>query len=255
MKKSDIIFVSIVLIISTAHCFAQDCKLVTSKGDTINIKIKNYDYSEIETNRGIFPWRKVRKLIFTNPITISEKRLDELNRYTQIQLPEKPHINTFTSDVPTDTEGKLHYIQIDTVNELNKKDIYLASMQFITNQFKSANNVIQFKDEESGIIIVKGWTSFSFGFIEKMWFTFKIQAKDGRYRMEFYDVYWEGRNLNYSTFEVFPESWFGVDKYYDSRGYPKDKFVKNKNQMIETFNRFRNQLMADIKSASKNGKW
>ena len=80
--------------------------------------------------------------------------------------------------------------------DVSKDSIYTGSRQWVAQSFKSAQDVIQMDDKESGIIIAKGnmkypctgswWCS---GY-ENMWvkFTLKIESRDGRARVTFSDI-------------------------------------------------------------------
>ena len=86
-------------------------------------------------------------------------------------------------------EDPVQYQVIESV-ALSKVDIYRNSLIWITDSFRSARKVIDFKDEDLGIITVRGNLDLKIGWGVYMKFDFemKIEAKDERYRLTFSDV-------------------------------------------------------------------
>lgn len=80
--------------------------------------------------------------------------------------------------------------------DASKDNIYNGSRQWVAQSFKSAQDVIQMDDKESGIIIAKGnmkypctgswWCSGYENMLVK--FTLKIESRDGRARVTFSDI-------------------------------------------------------------------
>lgn len=84
---------------------------------------------------------------------------------------------------------------------LNKNEIYSLTKMFIGEKWKSAQNVIQNDDKESGIILVKGAsvqeTSFMGGkyiYVYKYSITFRM--KNNKYKMTLDNVYCESANMS-----------------------------------------------------------
>lgn len=84
----------------------------------------------------------------------------------------------------------------------NKQVIFSKSLAWVAKTWKSANDVVQMKDAESGIIIVKGGLASvpkALGMPVKNTFTFTtvtIICKDGKSKISFDDTYckWEAAN-------------------------------------------------------------
>jgi len=86
--------------------------------------------------------------------------------------------------------------EIITVDGKNKDQLYESSKVWIAKSFKSANNVIQYTDKESGNIVGKG--NFPYpcdGFMDcnafgkdVINFTIKIDTKDNKVRIIFSDI-------------------------------------------------------------------
>lgn len=84
---------------------------------------------------------------------------------------------------------------VHVVDGIEKQKIYTASKMWIADQFKSAQDVIQFDDKESGTIIAKGIAEFP---CTGMWclamkdywlrFTIRIDTKDGKFKTLYSDL-------------------------------------------------------------------
>ncbi|MGJ1329368.1 DUF4468 domain-containing protein [Sphingobacterium multivorum] len=84
-------------------------------------------------------------------------------------------------------EGVIEYKEVVEVPKSSKKDIFLKTQIFFANTFRSAKNVIDLNDPESGIIIGSGNfiihpTYLGIPQDELIRFTIKVECKDDRYR-------------------------------------------------------------------------
>lgn len=98
-------------------------------------------------------------------------------------------------ELPKDENGKLCFSEVVYVDSLKKNQLYLNSKQFFNDAYASVKNVIQSDDKYSAVVIGR-----VFNFVpiesnpvfkdmpEQMWYTLKIQCKDGRYKYEIYDI-------------------------------------------------------------------
>lgn len=87
-------------------------------------------------------------------------------------------------------EGKVIYELIDSSTNFNSEDLYGRSKFWIANTFKNSKQVIQIDDKENGQIMGKGNFEISqtmTGYIIR--FSFKINIKEGKYRLQFYDIF------------------------------------------------------------------
>lgn len=85
--------------------------------------------------------------------------------------------------------GKVVYQQLDSAITASSTDLYNRAKLWVANAFRSSKNVIQIDDKEAGTILGKG----NFDVIQTMTpyiirFTFKIDVRDNRYRIRFYDI-------------------------------------------------------------------
>jgi hypothetical protein len=146
-------------------------------------------------------------------------------------------------ELPKSEDGKLNFNEVIQVDSIKQDQLYLNSKQFFVEVFKSAKDVIQMDDRESGIVIGKGFNDIyskmlGSSFPVKMWYTIKIQSKDDRYKYEIYDIYFE----NYPSQYVLPngkvtsqtaEDIFDKTNYFKKNGQPNNQSLNFKTQMTD----------------------
>jgi predicted membrane protein len=88
-------------------------------------------------------------------------------------------------ELPKCENGKLNFNEVIQMDSIKQNKLYLNSKQFFADAFKSAKDVIQLDDKEAGVVIGKAIIDINAKMLGasypvKMWFTIKIQSKDGR---------------------------------------------------------------------------
>lgn len=103
-----------------------------------------------------------------------------------------------TDTIPR-VEGKYEYSEVvNTDASLKKADLFKNAKLYFVNTYRSANDVIQYQDEETGKVIGKSFLKVSaqqkYGlglylmtFNWDIHYTTEIICKDGKYRYRFYD--------------------------------------------------------------------
>ncbi|MEO9300546.1 DUF4468 domain-containing protein [Acinetobacter pittii] len=94
------------------------------------------------------------------------------------------------------TQPMAEVTSVVEVPNKSRDQIFEASKIWIAKSFKSANDVIQYADKSSGVIVGKGNIQFPCeGFIscgafgnDKVNFTIKIETKDNKARINFSDI-------------------------------------------------------------------
>jgi len=136
--------------------------------------------------------------------------------------------NLILDNFPT-KEGLIFYsgvVEVDT--SLKSVDLYLNAKDWLVGAFKSAKSVIQVDDKESGVILVRSyfdWGSISttvaggpYVIDKKMWFTLKIESKDGRFRYSLYGVHYEAHaNVDGYKLDIDKD----YEEYINTLDYPK----------------------------------
>lgn len=90
-------------------------------------------------------------------------------------------------------DGNYMYENIIIADSLTKEELYTKAKVWFVQSFKSPKDVLQMDDKEAGRIIGKGYFSFDYPFFVetytmKVYFTVDITVKDGKYRIQFYDI-------------------------------------------------------------------
>jgi len=101
------------------------------------------------------------------------------------------------TQIPIDTStGKVSYTEIVYADSVSKKGLFDRAVEWVALNYKSANDVIQLKNEETGKIIAKGlfseYLSLMGGltvFDCSIYHTITIDTKEGRVRMQITDLY------------------------------------------------------------------
>lgn len=97
-------------------------------------------------------------------------------------------------------QKKLTFVDVVQVDSISKKELYNRSLIWFANAFVSANDVIQVKDPEEGLIMAKAITSYTPSFMTGasakgiVSYTFSIYVKDGRYKYVATDFYYDPYN-------------------------------------------------------------
>lgn len=100
----------------------------------------------------------------------------------------------------------------------------------IADMFKSAKDVVQMDDAETCTMVVKGFhkvpTRGVADAIEEaeVWFTLKLQARDGRYKIDIYQI--RGKTPSYVTYNIFAD-----DVYWPAEFLTYERTFKKPGEM------------------------
>jgi len=147
---------------------------------------------------------------------------------------------------------------IDSVNK-SKVQIYNDSKLFIAETWKSANDVIQNDDKESGVILLKGITTYESFFMlsNHKWvfrYTIKILIKENKFRFILENVYCESAYCE-------TNEWPKIPIGFEWQGYKKctmseTRYLNVMNVLHENLQNIVNQYVSNIKKESViNGDW
>lgn len=144
-------------------------------------------------------------------------------------------------ELPKDDNGNLNYNEVIQVDSIKKDELYLRSKFFFVDVFKSANDVIQMDDKEAGVVVGKGFNDIYIRVMGittpiQMWYTIKIQSKEGRYKYEIYDIYFRSYPGQYGITTTRAEEMFDKRKYFKKNGEPRDVLEKYKIETIAKAN-------------------
>jgi len=116
---------------------------------------------------------------------------------------------------------------------------------WFANTYRSANDVIQMDDAENKVIVGKGYSNIFFNPGQaELWYTVKIEAKDGRYRYTVNDIIYDATN-QYATYR---EPLNAV--LFKSNGQPRqtNKIYKIKFKCIEQLNELIDSIQTGMES-------
>jgi hypothetical protein len=153
----------------------------------------------------------------------------------------------FSKIIIDSTTNKITFLTIERVDSMSRKNLYTNAKIWFTNTFKSAKHVIQLDDPETGIIIGKGFGSIpvSNGLLNvplDMYFTIKIQVKEGRYKFEVTDIYYHYKASQYAG---------AYDQYAEEVITDEQVFKKNGEERPVKAS-YRNSTIAEVNSLFKS---
>jgi len=154
-------------------------------------------------------------------------------------------------DFPVDEAGAINFNQVVAVDSVSQAELYARAKIFFANNFKSAKNVIEMEDKDTGTIIGKGNTNFTVLLTNiTMSFSIKIQAKDGRYKYEIYDITYPGQYGN------FPASdWFSEEAYYKKNGKPRSINETYKEKTLAAIESLKKSIAEAMNAPKQKSNW
>jgi len=111
--------------------------------------------------------------------------------------------------------GIVTYSGVAKVDSLDKNALYLKAKKWFVSTYKSAKDVIQFEDKESGEITGKG--NFKIAYYTRdpyISHNITITVKDGRYKYTITQFSYSDNQNEKFAIENFPNSWAGKKKLY-----------------------------------------
>jgi hypothetical protein len=132
-------------------------------------------------------------------------------------------------------DGTINFNEVHSVEGQSQDELYSKAKLWFADAFRSSQNVIQLDDRENGIILGKGAFTTNERASRLTWrFTVKVQLRDERYKVEFYDIgytyYAPGEpaiGLASRTVEI------PLDSYFQARGqYRRNGALKRNAQFI-----------------------
>ena len=154
-------------------------------------------------------------------------------------------------ELPT-VDGQIIFSEVVPVENASKDELYARSKIFFIDQFKSAKDVIQMDDKAEGIVVGRGWNDIylSFGITEnmkmQMWYKIRIQAKDGRYKYDIFDIQFTSYASQYQASSTAPaEGIFEKTTYYKKNGNAREINYSYKQEMLKSIE----SLKGSIKKA------
>lgn len=152
---------------------------------------------------------------------------------------------------------RVTFSQVVKMDSTTKKQLYINAKIWFVNIFRSANHVIQMDDPDLGLLIGKGYSDI-FGSYVKMYFTVKVQCKEGRYRFELTDIYYKREPSTYdlNPSEQFPEQMITDEYLYKKNGERKPLMDSYRQETLLVVDRLFNSLKGQmVKSVGDKEDW
>jgi hypothetical protein len=98
-----------------------------------------------------------------------------------------------SQEYPIDKEtGKITYQVTKEIEGKGKNDLYLSALEWFATSYKDANEVIQFKDQESGKVIGRALMRLPNALSTvSLFYNITVEVKDGKYRATVTDLYFQ----------------------------------------------------------------
>lgn len=101
-----------------------------------------------------------------------------------------------------DATGQCFFQEVVDAPGRSASELHQQSRLWFAETFKSSQDVIQLDDSEAHIIIGKAWSPLQ-DRGDRIWYTFKVECKDGRYRYTMYDVEYDSGQGSSFTYREF----------------------------------------------------
>lgn len=152
----------------------------------------------------------------------------------------------YKTDLPYDEFGNIKFERIFNFDSLSKDQLYSRAKTWFVENYKSANDVLQMDDKESGRLIAKGihvyvvtdLVDFQFD----LWHQLKVYVKDNKAK-----IVLEGLKVEYSGVTMTMKELVSDEVLYKKNGKPK----KGPKQHKENLLKFWIKTSANIKKALK----
>lgn len=154
------------------------------------------------------------------------------------------------------SQNKISYSEVVQTDSVSKQTLYGRGLTFFANNFKSANNVIQLKDEAECHIIGKsnieypGVDQYYSGHIN---FTIELFFKDGRFKYEIKDFSHQGERITIGDITDSDEAQF---KAFGSSKAFRNREWNNMKTVVQTLSQnLVNQMNETIANPAKQDNW
>lgn len=124
-------------------------------------------------------------------------------------------------------DGKIFYEHVYQDSDMTKNDLFVKSKDVFLRLFPDTKGVIQNEDKDNGIVSGKGYFSFIYkdgifnmAFSQTVRSTFRVIVKDGKYKVEFFDFYFNDAPIEigyYNTREKKDRKVYRFFSYFNNR--------------------------------------
>ncbi|RZK27684.1 MAG: DUF4468 domain-containing protein, partial [Hymenobacter sp.] len=123
---------------------------------------------------------------------------------THAQTAPAAQAATYPKDATT---GLIDYTDVVQVDGVSQAELFKRGKIWLVSTFKSAKDVIQAEDKDAGIIVGKAYSviniqSGKFIVPAKLFYTLKLNFKDGKYKYELTDFYFENEPIAAMNYQI-----------------------------------------------------
>ena len=196
--------------------------------------------------------KKNRK--FLDVLFLRNKQKSELPVESNMET-EEGQILDIIYEIDTVSE-RVIFSDVREVSHLSSEEMFLLCKLWLDQIFKPNSDVLSSEDINNGVLLRHGWIDIQFQTTIRMYFTIRIDTKDGRYRMQFYDISYK----SYKT-DSQPSYEFEAEYYFDNprmvRRSGQEKPIARKYIQItsSTINQLQESLYQELLSASVHVDW
>jgi hypothetical protein len=107
-------------------------------------------------------------------------------------------------DLPKNSEGRIEYASVVTVDSASADQLYSKAKLFIAEMARSAKNITQLNDDATHTILIKGLFPIYYTSLKKEWpygdvrAMVKVECKDGKFRYSITDLWHEYEKAQYN---------------------------------------------------------
>ena len=117
------------------------------------------------------------------------------------QTSEQPTLAAIQA-IPIDsTTGQVHYSAVVLVPGVSKQELYTRAKAWALKMYNSPADVMRIADADVGVVECQGFADenvkvLGMGMKDRLYFTTRISVKEGRYKYEFSDLYFQSYPTN-----------------------------------------------------------
>lgn len=149
----------------------------------------------------------------------------------------------YKQKLPLDKDFNINFNDVVEVDSVPSDELYSRAREWFVDTYKSADDVLQMEDKESGKLLGKAYTdiyvlSIGMRIKIKMYYTIKVFTKEGRYKYQVTDIHYQGYPSQYSSNppKTPAEKMIKDDNLYKPNGKPRKVIKTYKEETIKSIN-------------------
>lgn len=161
----------------------------------------------------------------------------------------------YKTELPLNDYNRIEFVEVIEVPNKSLEEIYILSKEWIVENYKSANDVIQMDEKDAGKIIVKGIFVYNdMGIDFNYHHTLKVDLKDAKVRISLgnLDLKFTWKNVPIEK----PARQLIIDDLYMKNGKPNKGAKEQKEAIIKFWNGTKQSINESLNKVSgKKDNW